>query len=153
MLIKLAVIKVEECQKIKLVWINFYFFFDVCWTELHLYMFDLKISSLGNIDLLLLFKNCLLFLDFKEINTLFFWLRVLQIWILIYTPQELAHDIFQLKTLQGFLLFGAWSLQSSTSLIKQLFSSWLRLSVFTTLQSLFQAESHYGHSMFSTLDT
>ena len=74
MLIKLAVIKVEECQKIKLVWINFYFFFDVCWTELHLYMFDLKISSLDNIDLLLLFKNCLLFLDFKEINTLFFGL-------------------------------------------------------------------------------
>ena len=72
-------------------------------------MFDLKISSLDNIDLLLLFKNCLLFLDFKEINMLFFypvWFRVLQIGILIYTPQELAHDIFQLKTLQGFLLFG-----------------------------------------------
>ena len=37
-------------------------------------MFDLKINSLDNIDLLLLFKNCLLFLDFKEINTLFFGL-------------------------------------------------------------------------------
>lgn len=72
MLIKLAVIKVEECQKKKLVWINFYFFFGECWTELHLYMFDLKISSLDNIDLLLLFKNSLLFLDFKEIYTLFF---------------------------------------------------------------------------------
>ena len=36
-------------------------------------MFDLKISSLDNIDLLLLFKNCLLFLDFKEINMLFFF--------------------------------------------------------------------------------
>lgn len=35
-------------------------------------MFDLKISSLDNIDLLLLFKNSLLFLDFKEIYTLFF---------------------------------------------------------------------------------